>query len=463
MTLAAVESTNGSGKAVLTAIHLEYPLAAPPARALTRTSISDEEIAQADKDRLEWFSDLLESLGMNLPSRAQPSGLAAAMGSLSLGGEDGKGPNNLLNPTNPLPMFVFTNPNLEADLAQRIFLGAGPISERLEGSDAIRVLKDANDTFHFISVASSTSDVTSALHTARSTPPPAPSVVEDDASEEAKLPPNPQAVFDAMPKHIYLPSSSSSPRDWTPLWDLERYWQALTQARIAAGSRAVKPQTGDILCYGEAVTSTQTMLDRNPTLLNHLPTPFVSLATFQLSGRGRGSNIWLSPAGCLQFSILLDLPQSLSKHVVFVQYLMALAVCEGLDEDGKLGVRIKWPNDIYAHAEGIGGAPKGTKAKVKIGGILVNSSYTKGQFKLVVGCGINVLNALPTTSLARLHDLYAERLADAGSTKTPPPPPTMEDAFAKIMVSFQGMWDRFVTEGGFEGFMGDYLSRWLHS
>jgi biotin--protein ligase len=392
MTLAAVESTSPGpssqpkGKAVLTSIHLEYPLAGPPARSLTRATVSDEAIAKADSERLEWFGNLLESLDLRLPGRAKPSGLAAAMGNLSLDGmtDDVE---KLLQPTHPLPMFLFTNPALGSKLASDIFLGPGPISDRLEpATSGVRVLKDANDTFHLTALGPEASDVSSALVHARNTPPPAPPVVEDDGSEEANLPPNPQAVFDAMPKHIYLPSSNAISRDWTPLWDLERYWQALSQARASASRRTLSvAQTGDVLCYGEAVTSTQTMLDRNPILLNHLPTPFVSLATFQLSGRGRGSNIWLSPAGCLQFSILLDLPQSLSKHVVFVQYLMALAVCEGLDEDGRLGVRIKWPNDIYAYAEGIGGAPKGEKGRVKIGGILVNSSYTKGKFKLVVG------------------------------------------------------------------------------
>ncbi len=122
-------------------------------------------------------------------------------------------------------------------------------------------------------------------------------------------------------------------------------------------------------------------------MLTSLPTPLAFLASFQLTGRGRGSNIWLSPPGCLQFSLLLTLPSSLASKLVFIQYLMALAVCEAVDEDGRLGVRIKWPNDIYAETEGVGGTEEGggKKGKAKMGGILVNTNYVDGKWRIVVG------------------------------------------------------------------------------
>jgi biotin--protein ligase len=114
------------------------------------------------------------------------------------------------------------------------------------------------------------------------------------------------------------------------------------------------------------------------------------MASFQLSGRGRGSNVWLSPPGCLQYSIILTLPSSLSSKVVLIQYLAALSICEAIDEDGRLGVKIKWPNDIYAEVEGVGGTEVGSgkKGKAKLGGILVNTNYIGGQWRIVVGeCG----------------------------------------------------------------------------
>jgi hypothetical protein len=82
------------------------------------------------------------------------------------------------------------------------------------------------------------------------------------------------------------------------------------------------------------------------------------------------------------------LPTSMAPKVVFIQYLAALAISEALDPaveggrgEGLLGVRIKWPNDVYALVRGEGGKEE----KVKIGGILVNSNYANGQFKIMVG------------------------------------------------------------------------------
>lgn len=209
---------------------------------------------------------------------------------------------------------------------------------------------------------------------------------------------------------------------------------------------------------------------RNPQILRGLATPFLSLATFQLSGRGRGSNQWLSPPGCLQFSLLLTLPpQFPADKLVFIQYLAALAICDGLDADGRLGVRIKWPNDIYAHAEGVGGTTigSGERGKAKLGGILVNSSLVDGQWRVVVGCGINVLNDLPTTSLAQLHDVKARRDAlrhgRAGSEAQAESQVTMEASLARILVSFEGFWTTFLQDQGFKGLLDEYLGRWLHS
>ena len=97
--------------------------------------------------------------------------------------------------------------------------------------------------------------------------------------------------------------------------------------------------------------------------------------------------MWLSPPGCLQFSMLLTLPSSLSSKIVFIQYLAALAICDAVDEDGRLGVKIKWPNDLYAEVEGVGGSEVGggKKGRAKIGGILVNTNFVGGQWRIVVG------------------------------------------------------------------------------
>lgn len=71
-----------------------------------------------------------------------------------------------------------------------------------------------------------------------------------------------------------------------------------------------------------------------------------------MAGRGRGSNVWVSPAGSLVFSVCMKHPMEFANTapVVFIQYLAAIAIVEGIksyDEGySKTPVKLKWPNDI---------------------------------------------------------------------------------------------------------------------
>lgn len=203
-------------------------------------------------------------------------------------------------------------------------------------------------------------------------------------------------------KEICVCSEAPPPSTLTPLFDLPRFFNELSLANGAASP----PLFGNIVLYGEAVTSTQTMLDkcallvsaattsapltaapasrtRNDRFLSALPTGLTCLASHQIAGRGRGGNSWVSPAGCLQFSLVLRLPLEQSRKIVFLQYLFGLAVVEairGVPGYEEVGVRLKWPNDIYGDVGGVG-----TEQYRKIGGILVNSSYAGEDFTLVVG------------------------------------------------------------------------------
>ena len=91
---------------------------------------------------------------------------------------------------------------------------------------------------------------------------------------------------------------------------------------------------------------------RNTQLLQRLPTGSTATATVQVAGRGRGSNVWVSPAGSLMFSTVLRHPveKIQSAPVIFIQYLAAMAVVRGIKsyEAGyeNLPVKLKWPNDI---------------------------------------------------------------------------------------------------------------------
>ena len=84
--------------------------------------------------------------------------------------------------------------------------------------------------------------------------------------------------------------------------------------------------------YGEVVTSTNTLLEKNPSLLRNLPNGFTITATTQIAGRGRGNNVWIAPPGALMFSTVLHHSFALSQSapVVFIQYLAALAIVQGI-------------------------------------------------------------------------------------------------------------------------------------
>lgn len=191
---------------------------------------------------------------------------------------------------------------------------------------------------------------------------------------------------------------------------------------------------------------------RNQKLLSHLPNGFTATATTQVAGRGRGSNVWVSPMGQLIFSTCLRHSLDLSQKapVVFVQYLAAIAIAEGIRSFGKgyedVPVRLKWPNDIYA----LDPAKPGSNEYVKIGGILVNSSYSSGNYNLVVGIGINTTNAAPTTSL---NALRPQNL----------PPYSVEKLLARILTSFEDIYVRFCETGFDKQLEERYYKLWLHS
>lgn len=363
---AVVSVRVGAGRVVLTGIHPEYSPLDEPLRAALRKlpggGPSAEDLVEIDRDRLELMSTLLLALGVSVPDEKEEQ-------------------TELYRPTHPLPQLLVSHPSkphLPSDLLDRVSTYFTPQQDPTSSpSHRPSVLVDLNDTFHFHKSASFPS-VSSYLAQARST--------TLSSAETDNL--------DGLVKHVVVADKDEATLEkieqegWAPLFSFARYWAELDAARQAEakehGGSNVSDQVtrlGDLLLYSEAVTSTQTMQDKNPKFLHSLPTPLVSTASFQLSGRGRSGNVWLSPAGCLQFTKTFDLPAAMAPKAVFVQYLVALAISEALDPDGKLGVRIKWPNDIYALVKG----EDGKVEKQKMGGILVNTNYANGSFKVMVG------------------------------------------------------------------------------
>lgn len=193
----------------------------------------------------------------------------------------------------------------------------------------------------------------------------------------------------------------------------------------------------------------------------------MSLATYQIAGRGRGGNSWVSPLGCLQFSLRLRAPSSVLPlaKLVFIQYLVALAVVDTARHEAVLGqygdrVRIKWPNDVYIVDD------SGEQKPVKVSGNLVYTTTDGESVDIVIGpcqsklmspadliyagCGVNVLNPPPIPSLASVLPSGAKQ-------------PTMERTAAVLMTKFQGLWNTYISgRGSFEPFMDRYLDAWLH-
>ncbi|KAG1781130.1 class II aaRS and biotin synthetase [Suillus placidus] len=342
-----------------------------------------------------------------------------------------------------LPQFLLARPDswqvqhrvVEA-LLGHLNLGSAPF-----------VFEDANDNFHFHFPSF----------------PPADRTTDHPILE--LIPPN--SLSNPKVKHVHVPSkplTSEDERIYTPQFSPSAFFRAIDEFRSGMeGTNQDSWRIGEALIYGEVVSSTQTMFDnRNPSFLRALPSPIVSLATVQLAGRGRGGNAWLSPAGCLQMSLkILPGPTILPSNLVFIQYLYALAIidaCHVLNPTSEWAhkVRLKWPNDIYGLFPSSKNSPtsnsKSTPEPRKIGGVLVNTSFGGGMADVVIGSGLNVLNAPPIASLAQL-------------ASTPTPGLSVERVAAAVLTSFERIWCSFLQneEQGFHPFMDQYLRSWLHS
>ncbi|KAL2834238.1 biotin-protein ligase [Aspergillus cavernicola] len=259
-----------------------------------------------------------------------------------------------------------------------------------------------------------------------------------------------QSILKRLMIHDDVPSSKL-----TPYFNHHAFYTHLRhyQSRSKEGAS----QFGSNLLYGEVVTSTNTILEKNAKLLRTLPNGTTATATTQVAGRGRGSNVWVSPPGALIFSTVVRHPMEKmqSAPVVLIQYLSALAVVQGVrsyDEGyGAMPVKLKWPNDVYALDPD---QPEHKKQYTKICGILVNSQYSSNEYTSVVGIGLNATNASPTTSLTALASRFVGRKAA---------PITLEKLLARILTVFEELYTRFLRTGFDRTFEEMYYDAWLHT
>ncbi|QSS66582.1 biotin-[methylmalonyl-CoA-carboxytransferase] ligase [Histoplasma capsulatum] len=261
------------------------------------------------------------------------------------------------------------------------------------------------------------------------------------------------SVIKEVVVHDEIPSSKA-----TPSFNHHAFYGNLKEYR--SQSKEEIHEFGSNILYGEVVTSTSSLLEQNTQLLRRLPHGFVATATVQVAGRGRGSNVWVSPSGQLMFSIVIKhaVSNMTRAPVVFIQYIAAIAIAQGIKSYDKgyenMPIKLKWPNDIYA----LDPTKPDSKSYTKITGILVNAHYSSAEYIAVVGIGINALNPSPTTSL---HALLSSLAQKSPSNKSLPPL-TLEKLLARILTAFESLYARFLRTGFDEHFFDLYYADWLH-
>ena len=381
---------------------------------------------------------------------------------------------------------------LEPESVSELLQGVGQ-SFGKDDAATFDLLKDQTDTFRFM----------------------APSKLPAFNSEYAKSQPTQvKAILTYESPSIPFPCPET-----TPFFSHPAYFSAITAYRAREFQAAAT--WGSPLLYASVLSSTNTILDKNPRLLSLLPSGFTVSATTQTSGRGRGDNVWISPQGCLIFSVVINHSAHLtaSRPLVFLQYLAAIAVAEAVKSYepgsvyGAMPVKLKWPNDIYIRKSGNEGKGAERQEYVKIGGILSSCNYLDGNYQVVLGIGINTTNNKPTTSLnAILEDLLvsykttrvvgdrdahfppfstspsslssnldavslsgitrciktggaakAEAEAETARTTRKTKPYEPEVLLARIITRLEVLYARFLSEGFSPDLEERYYAHWLHS
>lgn len=322
------------------------------------------------------------------------------------------------------------------------------------------IIRDENDVFHIIEPSKfSTKDLEDALPQADKIEK---EVADQSSGSSTAANSDPIVDYNSILKTLICHTDSTPDAKSTPYFNHNAFYANLRH--YSSQTPRDKPATfAEHLLYGEVVTSTNTLLEKNTRILRRLPHGTTFTATTQVAGRGRGSNVWVSPAGSLMFSVVIRHPMTSlgSAPVVFIQYLAAMAIVQGIKSyDGKLysklPVKLKWPNDIYALDPSKANDKSIPEAEryTKIGGILVNAHYNAQSYIAVCGAGINVSNAAPTTSLNDLISL----LPGAGSK----PPFQLEKLLASILTQFENLYDMFLQTGFDETMEQLYYKDWLH-
>lgn len=284
---------------------------------------------------------------------------------------------------------------------------------------------------------------------------------------------------DQVTKSIIFPKENEllPPSELIPNFDMNKYFQYLNPTN----------RLGSVLLYGEVVTSTSSLLNNNKGLLSSIPeNSAIHIGTIQISGRGRGGNVWINPKGVCAATSIINLPlvspvtqQNIS--IVFVQYISMLAYCQAITSYSEgfsdLPVRIKWPNDLYALNPKYYNKKKMKilntgfdhslvplddiePAYVKISGLLVNTHFIDNKYTLLLGCGINTSSDGPTTSLNSWVDILNSERVEHGLPALPHIEPERLQAY--YMNNLEVLLSKFVDQGS-KVILPEYYKFWLHT
>ena len=187
------------------------------------------------------------------------------------------------------------------------------------------------------------------------------------------------------------------------------------------------------LHYYSCITSTNDAALTTPVAATELPALF--LAEEQTSGRGRGTNRWVSSEGALTFSLVVA-PAMLRTEVACWPQLSlwtALGIRDSIASFTTTSdVRVKWPNDVFLQNRKVCGILIETTSSPE------SASSSESAPRLVVGVGINVNNDLARTSPNETAN--ATSIRDARSEWT-----SLEEVAQSVLTHIDEAWSLFAA------------------
>ena len=193
-------------------------------------------------------------------------------------------------------------------------------------------------------------------------------------------------------------------------WPLEAIWEAINGFTLA-----LEGFTAEALPSIDSTNSELMRRFKGAPGIAPRPEPTLLVAETQTAGRGRLGRNWYSQRGdSLTFSLGMALePLDWSGLSLVVGISIAESLDEGLYERLVVGqhlapnILLKWPNDLWLGKPGF---------ESKLGGILVETATLDGSRYVVIGVGINIGGAAPSTAgipPGYLQDLFPELDAPA--------------------------------------------------